>query len=246
MHEGLTTEQLTSAEDEAAAVRVTTDYIRARFVLFNGMMFGGKLPMPPLKVSNARSTLGQVRCKRHAQRDGTWRYDDFEFVVSGRLGLDARALDDVIIHEMIHYYILSNQIQDTGPHGRVFRRMMEEINSRYGRNIGVRHRLTEAERDADTRRTLHLVCVVKGDGWTGIIVAARTRVRMLWNAPTRITGVTQWSWFASYDPYWNRYPHVRTLKVYKVEEKELREHLAGAHAVKMSDKGVLHLSLEEL
>ncbi len=242
MQEELTAGGLTAAEDEAAAVRVTTDYIRERFVLFNAMMFGGKLRMPPLRVSNTRSTLGQVRCKRHAQRDGTWRYDDFEFVVSGRLGLDAQALDDVILHEMIHYYILSSQIQDTGPHGRVFRRMMEEINSRYGRNIGVRHRLTETEREADKRRTLHLVCVVRCEGWTGIVVAARTRVRLLWNAPARIPHVTGWSWFASYDPYFNRFPHVRSLKVYRAEEKELREHLAGAHAVKMSESGTLHLS----
>lgn len=225
-------------ENEATGVRVTTDYIRERFALFNGMMFGGRLEMPTLKVSNARSTLGQIRCKRQAQQDGTWRFSDFEFVISGRLKLDGRALDDVIIHEMIHYYILSNQIQDTAPHGVVFRRMMDEINNRYGRNISVRHKMTDTEHDADTRRSLHMVCVVRGDGWTGIIVAARTRVRALWDAPTRILNVTEWNWYASYDPFFNRFPHVRTLKVYNVEEKELRAHLSGAHAVVMTDKGI--------
>ena len=219
-------------------MRVTTDYIRERFVLFNGMMFGGRLKMPPLKVSNARSALGQVRCKRQSQQDGTWRYSDFEFIISGRLELDGRALDDVIIHEMIHYYILSNQIQDTAPHGVVFRRMMDEINSRYGRNISVRHKMTEAEHAADSRRSLHMVCVVRSDGWTGIIVAARTCLRMLWDAPARIPNVTGWNWYASYDPYFNRYPHVRTLKVYKVEETELRAHLSDAHAAVMTDKGI--------
>ncbi len=231
-------ERTVAAGGEATGVRVTTDYIRERFALFNGMMFGGRLEMPPLKVSNARSTLGQVRCKRSAQRDGTWRYGDFEFVISGRLKLNERAIDDVIIHEMIHYYILSNRIQDTGPHGVVFRRMMDEINSRYGRNIGVRHRMTEEEHATDSRRSLHMVCVVRGKGWTGIIVAARTRVRALWDAPTHILDVTEWNWYASYDPYFNRFPHVRTLKVYKVAEEELRAHLSGAHAVVMTDKGI--------
>ncbi len=239
MQEGrVAQEQSAAAGGEAIGVRVTTDYIRERFARFNDMVFGGRLRMPPLKVSNARATLGQVRCRRVPQGDGTWRYEDFVFVISGRLRLDESALDDVILHEMIHYYILSNRIPDTAPHGTVFRSMMNEINRRYGRNIGVRHKMTDAEHDADAHRSLHTVCVVRGNGWTGIIVAARTQIRTLWDAPTRIPDVTEWGWYASYDPYFNRFPRVRTLKVYKVADDELRAHLRGARPMVMTDRGI--------
>ena len=44
---------------------------------------------------------------------------------------------NVLLHEMIHYYIAYNNIQDTGLHGEVFRKMMNWLNSEHGWNMKV-------------------------------------------------------------------------------------------------------------
>ena len=63
--------------------------------------------------------------------------------------MDERLLEDTIIHEMIHYHILSNQLQDTSAHGKLFRKMMDDINARFGRNVTISHKPTEEEREKD-------------------------------------------------------------------------------------------------
>jgi len=62
--------------------------------------------------------------------DGTWHYFGFVFRISTVIDLPEREVEDTILHEMIHYYILSNQMQDTSAHGEIFMRMMKDINVR--------------------------------------------------------------------------------------------------------------------
>lgn len=44
-------------------------------------------------------------------------------------------LRNVMVHEMIHYYIHLHQIEDDGAHGHVFMKMAKEMNEKYGLNI---------------------------------------------------------------------------------------------------------------
>ena len=69
-------------------------------------------------------------------------------------------MEDTILHEMIHYWILSNQMQDTGPHGEIFIKKMKEINVKFNRNLSVSHKATKEEHDKDTEVRQHLICAM--------------------------------------------------------------------------------------
>lgn len=62
------------------------------------------------------------------------------------MDLPEDVVKDTIIHEMIHYYIMSNQMQDTAPHGKLFIAKMQEINRKFNRNLAVTHRTTKGSR----------------------------------------------------------------------------------------------------
>ena len=45
---------------------------------------------------------------------------------------------DVMVHEMIHYYIAWNRIKDNGSHGRQFWHIAKDFNEKYGLNIAIK------------------------------------------------------------------------------------------------------------
>ena len=100
----------------------TIDYLERKFDEFNHTIFEGRLKTLPLRLSSARTFLGQLRYRRKRRFWGGWKYDNFQLVISTAKEMNEQLLEDTIIHEMIHYYILSNQLQDTSAHGKLFRK----------------------------------------------------------------------------------------------------------------------------
>lgn len=210
-------------------MKASLDYIKKKFAEYNAQMFEGKLQPLPFKLSSARTFLGQVRCKRTKNADGTWHYSDFVFVISDKMDLDECEIEDTVIHEMIHYYILSNQIQDTAPHGVVFQKIMREINVRFNRNVSLSHQFTAEEHDKDKELRQHLICVVRLRGnRMGITVSTRSKLFYLWDEIPKFEKVEEWHWYSSTDPFFNRYPRASTVKIYSITREDLEEHLKGA------------------
>ncbi len=210
------------------------EFIRRTFDEFNMLVFDGQLPPIPFRISRASGFLGMVRCKRERRWNGKWHFYDFEFVVSEKACLleSEDDVEDVILHEMIHYYILSSQTQDSSAHGDIFRRMMNDINARFGRHITISHRSTHREMDKDKRARLHIVGVVSlSSGKRGIIVAAHTRYRQLRRTMMLIPDITDCRWYASNDPFFNRFPRAIKPKVYSISETDLSEHIASARQI---------------
>lgn len=215
------------------------DYVKRKFAEYNERCFEGELEPLPFRLSSARTFLGQVRFKRKPNPDGTWHYSDFIFVISNKRDYPETEVEDTILHEMIHYYILSNQIQDTAPHGAVFTQMMNDINRRFHRNISVSHRRTKEEQDKDTEVRQHLVCAIRfNSGETGITIAAKTRLFQLWDQLPRVPEIVECKWFFTKDPYFNRFPRAITLKVYRIPPAELKEHLAHALPLERNGKKI--------
>ncbi len=212
-------------------MKITIEYIRRTFSEFNVLFFGGKLAEIPFRISRARTFLGAVRCKKKRRIFGGWKYYDFEFVISSKTDYieSEREVEDIILHEMIHYYILSNQIQDSGPHGMVFKRIARDLNERFGRHVTTRHKRTAEEADRDMEERQHLVCVVRfSDGRMGITIAARTRLFLLWDALPGIPNVEECTWYITTEPYFNRFPRAMTPKIYAVNAEEMKPHLTTA------------------
>lgn len=51
---------------------------------------------------------------------------------------ESRFLNSVLVHEMIHQYVIQNNLQDTSTHGRLFKSLMNKINERYGEYLEIK------------------------------------------------------------------------------------------------------------
>ena len=123
-------------------MKATIPYVEKKFEEFNQLIFDGKLPKLPIELSDAKSFLGLCVYKKRRTLLGKVVCYDFKLRINTRIDLDEAEVEDIIIHEMIHYYIGYNGIVDSSAHGRVFRQLMMEINERYGRHIRVSHKPT--------------------------------------------------------------------------------------------------------
>lgn len=210
-------------------MKATLEYVEQKFQEFNEQMFEGSLPKPPFKLSNSRTALGQITFFREKTADGDWHYYGFTFRVSTMAELPEQEVEDTIIHEMIHYYILSNQMQDTAPHGEIFTRMMKDLNQRFNRNITVSHTMTKEEADSDTEIREHLICVATLTGNNkAIAISTRSRIIQVWDEMEKFPNVKEFKWYVSKDPFFNRFHRVTTAKLSIIQAAVLEEHLKDA------------------
>lgn len=207
----------------------TNEFIKQKFIVFNTQFFDSKLPMLPFRATKARSYLAQIACKKERSLLRGTRFFDFTFRFSTCFDLTETELEDIILHEMIHYYILYNNIHDTSAHGKIFRSMMNDINRRYNRNIRVSYKLSNDNIKSDKRVRRHLVCISHfADGRCGITVASRSRIFQLWENIPKIKGVAYCEWFLSRDTFFNRYPRSLTPRIYIVKEEDFSTHIVDA------------------
>ena len=136
----------------------TIPFLEKRFETFNHDYFGDTLPPVPLKLGRSVRSLGACTYRKRWKLFGGWTYYNFSIRVSTKFDLPEDELEDILLHEMIHYDILVNQKKDTSAHGRLFRAKMMELNERYGRHIVISYRITgngqaiPATRRKDARR----------------------------------------------------------------------------------------------
>lgn len=123
-------------EDRLKEREVTVEYLEKAFDHYNHLCFGGLLPRPRLRLSRAKSRLGWMRYKVDANGESPIPYD-FTIGITTAYRLNTEQIDDVLIHEMIHYHIAYHQLRDNAPHGRRFRQIMETINHDYQRHIRI-------------------------------------------------------------------------------------------------------------
>lgn len=192
---------------------VTEEYARRKFREFNKLIFGGRLPEIAIRLSRSRKCAGMYVCsyeRRAFRKVCTGEQLRFSVVFD----LEPAALDDVIIHEMIHYYIAWAGIRDTGPHGREFLRIMNGINARYGRHVGVSsHEALPLNEPAAARRSF--VCLARlDDGSVAYAVVATTRIFWFDNGVMRhFPQVKSVEWYSSVDPYFSLHPRTRVMRL---------------------------------
>lgn len=214
-------------------MRPTLPYIQQKFDEFNRLCFDGKLPPITIVLSNARTYLGVCAYKTKRNFLGRKTHYDFRLRISTRFDLPEDVIEDTILHEMIHYHIAYNHLKDSTTHGPLFRQMMQDFNSRFGRHITISHRLTEAQRTeaADTRRKLHVVAVVRfKDGRVGLkcIPRIRERIADYCTQVKRVPEVEDVALYLTDNVFFNRFPTSAALRVHFIDEAELAAQLEGA------------------
>lgn len=193
-------------------------------------MFDGRLPEPPISITNAKTYLGVCAFRKHRKWHGRLEYSDFKIRISRRFDLSQEEIDDTIIHEMIHYYIGLFSPADMPGHSVLFRRMMADINTRYGRHISVSHRLTQEQQEQaiDNRPKKHVVAsVVLKDGRTGIkvIPCMERHIRRYRRGMMASGKVSSIEFFQTTDPFFNRFPSSSAFTVYFPDPDVLAQHL---------------------
>ena len=114
-------------------------------------------------LGSGKTFLGAYK-KRKTLFGGTKCYD-FKLRINKRIDLPEADIEDIIIHEMIHYHIAYRGIKDTSTHGRVFKMLMNDINKRFGRQVSegkARRRLYKIiPTPQHPRRAVRLVKTIK-------------------------------------------------------------------------------------
>lgn len=211
----------------------TVEFVKRSFDYFNELCFEGVLPEVPIVLVKARTFLGKMEYRRKRDFFGNIISNyDYRLKISTSFDLPQAELEDIVIHEMIHYYIAYRNIPDSSVHGQTFRRIMQAINTKYSRHITVRHislpgqKGTGVTQGTSAEYRKHYICVSTfPDGKHGLTVCASTKIFELYRLLPRYYKITKMQWYASIDPFFNRFPCSRTPKIYKITEEDLSEHL---------------------
>jgi hypothetical protein len=105
--------------------------ITGRFYFFNNDYFGGVLPFPELKIRHSYKTLGYFSCEY--DEDGNMFNQCIE--ISDNYDYTENQLRDIMVHEMIHYYLAYMGIDTKCTHGSEFKKMANDLNKQHGMNI---------------------------------------------------------------------------------------------------------------
>ena len=225
-------------------MKATIPYIEKKFEEFNQQMFAGSLPKLPIELSDAKTFLGVCVYKKRKGKNGKEEKYDFRLRINTRIDLPEQEVEDTIIHEMIHYFIGVNQMEDTSSHGPLFLHMMNTINEKFGRHLTVSHKGTKEQNQQaiDTKQHWHVVAVVKfKDDRYGIKVLPRVQQSVVtyYNKVSSAKEVESIKLYMSNNIYFNRFPNSSALNVRYVEIEEINENIKGADELECNGKEVI-------
>lgn len=225
--------KLSNFAETVRQMKANVPFLEQRFDEFNARIFGGELPRVPIGLGNAAGYIGKCLFKIRRRILRKPELYDFRLRFSTRFDLPEPELEDILIHEMIHYWIGLKGFQDTSSHGKVFRQMMSDINARFGRHITISRRLTPEQQEAvrDSRPKVRVVALVgMSDGRTGIKVLPRNLQRLRsYRRGVMLSGeVATVDFYLTADPFFGRFPCSSALRVHFADMSEVRAHLEGA------------------
>ena len=198
---------------------VTIDWMEEWFKRFDQEYFGGKLPLPELALTRAKTRLGQLAFKR-ASRWGRTKLYDFKLSMSTYYDMTEQQAKSVLLHEMIHYIIGYTGLKDTSPHGVVFRGMMDNLNRKYGWDIRVMtstkgwkvsEQVAEKKKAKGPQTYLMLAIELK-DGKFYLSRVNPGFARRIEKLLPMVRELRSHSWYTTQEPYFEDYPQVRSLR----------------------------------
>ena len=113
-------------------MEVTTEIIANKFREYNKTFFNNELPTPKFGLLKSYMTCGYFSCKKIV---GKRRLNGQRLDISVYYDWDENELRNVIVHEMIHYYLAHKHIDNELTHGEAFMEMANKFNNEYGMKI---------------------------------------------------------------------------------------------------------------
>ena len=112
-------------------MKVNEYIIKDYFTEYNQRYFGGILPCPEFKIRKSYFTLGYFSCFY----DHNYNMYNCVLEISDRYDYTESQLRDVIVHEMIHYYLAYTGKDIKITHKKAFKNKAKELNEKYGLHV---------------------------------------------------------------------------------------------------------------
>ncbi len=114
-------------------MRLSQKLLKKRFEKFNEKYFNGVLVVPDFIVGGSKWTAGEFKCKYYTDTDEdgseyATELMNIRIYFSKRLIKNSNILDNIMLHEMIHYYGYYMNFDIEGLHEDYFLGMAERIN----------------------------------------------------------------------------------------------------------------------
>ncbi len=200
------------------------------FRRFDHDYFGGKLPVPELGLTRAKTRLGQLAYKR-ATRWGRTKLYDFKLSMSTYYDMTDRQAKSVLLHEMIHYIIGFTGLKDTAPHGIVFRGMMDNLNRKYGWDIRVMtstkgwkvSEWAEERQKAKGPQIYLMLAIEMQDGKHYLSRVNPSFARRIESKLALVRELRSHRWYTTQEPYFEDYPQVRSLRGRRISKSDFEK-----------------------
>ena len=209
---------------------VTVEWMEEWFRRFDHDYFGGKLPVPELGLTRAKTRLGQLAYKR-ATRWGRTKLYAFKLSMSTYYDMTDRQAKSVLLHEMIHYIIGFTGLKDTAPHGIVFRGMMDNLNRKYGWDIRVMtstkgwkvSEWAEERQKAKGPQTYLMLAIEMKDGKHYLSRVNPSFARRIESKLALVRELRSHRWYTTHEPYFEDYPQVRSLRGRRISKSDFEK-----------------------
>lgn len=114
-------------------MRISQKTLRKRFKKFNEKYFDNLLVLPKFIVGGSNNVAGTFLSNILSFPDENGEYyvdtlDKIRIYLSKKIIRDDKTLNDILLHEMIHYYGYMTNEDIEGEHGDWFMTMAEKIN----------------------------------------------------------------------------------------------------------------------
>lgn len=99
----------------------------------NKMYFHGSLPSPKYGLMNKLNILARFEYNKNKKGKKPIKWQEIKF--SDCYDFPEEVFRNLMVHELIHYYIAWNGIRDNKSHGKEFMKIANELNTKYNLNV---------------------------------------------------------------------------------------------------------------
>lgn len=100
----------------------------------NNAYFEGKLPVPQFDLLHSFRTCGYFCCD-YEQEWFSKKLYNFCISMTDYYDFTKKQFEDILVHEIIHYYLVYFGEDTNCTHGKKFKKMAENLNRKYGLHV---------------------------------------------------------------------------------------------------------------
>lgn len=192
-------------------MKVSKEQLSTWFDEFNAEYFNSSLPEPKFVTGNAKTQLGAMAYKWKSVM-GMKKCYGYTIRISNYYDAGEKQFKNVLLHEMIHHYIVVKGIKDTSSHGVVFRRIMNKLNA-CGWNISIRTNTkgwAVAGKEGHRHETFLILAAVTSTGKHILSVVNPAYAKRIDRMMKLSHEVKSYSFYTSCDSFFSSFPKVRS------------------------------------